>query len=73
MDELSWQPAVSINLVPRGGQDVSGDVGEGAILEYVDEVAFAGPWLFAKNGDEVRAYSTHVVHHVRFPVAGEEA
>lgn len=63
--ELSWRAAISINLVPLGGQEVAGDVDGGAIVEYVDEVAFAGVWLFTKNGDELRVYPANAVRHVR--------
>lgn len=63
--ELSWRPAISVDLVPLGGQEVSGAVDEGAISEYVDEVAFAGVWLFTKTDDQLRVYPANVVHHVR--------
>jgi hypothetical protein len=68
--ELSWRAAVSISLMPTGGQEVSGDVDSGAVFEYVDEVAFAGVWLFTKNEDELRVYPANIVHHVRLSDGG---
>jgi hypothetical protein len=68
--ELSWRAAISISLVPLGGQEVSGDVDAGAIVEYVDEVAFAGVWLFTKNGNDLRVYPANAVRQVRLSDGG---
>jgi hypothetical protein len=39
-------------------------------VKYVDEVAFAGVWLFTKNGDDLRVYPANAVRHVRLSDGG---